>query len=147
MADPIDPGQEKAVTAPARSRNWRFPSTALAIRSVRRELRLFLGTSGLPGTEVDDLVLAACEAASNSIEHARHPTEPYVDVRVEIDGHRVCIVVRDFGRWTTPRIDDGQRGRGLHMMTMLTAVSLTSGPLGTTVTLRNLVDGRPTAPH
>ena len=98
--------------------------------------------SGLPDTEIDDLVLAACEAVTNGIEHARYPTEPFFDVQAEIEGRRVQIVVRDYGRWTTQPVDPGHRGRGLHMMTMLAAVSVTSGPLGTTVTLRNLVDGR-----
>ena len=51
----------------------------------------------------------------------------------------MLIVIRDYGRWVTAGADPGNRGRGLHMMTMLAAVSLTSGPLGTTVTLRNLL--------
>ena len=124
------------------ARDWRFPSTAGSVRSVRRQLRPFLVESGLPEADIDDLVLAACEAVTNGIEHARYPTEPFFDVQAEIEGRRVQIVVRDYGRWTTQRVDPGHRGRGLHMMTMLAAVSVTSGPLGTTVTLRNLVDGR-----
>jgi anti-sigma regulatory factor (Ser/Thr protein kinase) len=104
-------------------------------------------TAGLPEVEVDDLVLATCEAASNGIEHARHPTEPFFDVRADVEQLRVCVVVRDYGRWTTDRKDHGHRGRGLHMMATLAAVSLTAGPLGTTVTLHNLVDGRRPGPQ
>ena len=105
---------------------------------MRQALRPFLQLSALSAHEVDDLLLAACEAAANSIEHAQHPAEPFFDVEAEIDGLRVRIVVRDYGRWS-PGPADSNRGRGLHMMTMLTAVSLTSGPFGTTVTLRNLL--------
>jgi anti-sigma regulatory factor (Ser/Thr protein kinase) len=106
---------------------------------MRLELRPFLAASGLPDADVDDLVLAACEAATNGVEHARHPVQPYFDVDAEVDGHRGRVVVRDYGRWTAGQTDPGDRGRGLHMMTMLAAVSLTSGPDGTTVTLSSLV--------
>jgi anti-sigma regulatory factor (Ser/Thr protein kinase) len=129
------------VAVATRTRNWRFPSTAMSVRTMRRELRPFLASSELPEQDVDDLVLAACEAATNGIEHARHPAEPFFDVQAEIEGRSVRIVVRDYGRWGAPQTAPGDRGRGLHMMTMLAAVSLTSGPLGTSVTLRNLVDG------
>ena len=54
-----------------------------------------------------NLVLAAGEAAANGVEHARHPTEPFFDVQAEIEGHSVRIVVRDYGRWTTPIIGPG----------------------------------------
>jgi anti-sigma regulatory factor (Ser/Thr protein kinase) len=154
VAEPIDPGPVdrsadvdgvtstgSPVAVATRRRVWRFPSTAMSVRTMRRELRPFLASSELPEKEVDDLVLAACEAAANGVEHARHPAEPFFDVQAGIEGRSVCIVVRDYGRWTPPNADPGNRGRGLHMMTMLAAVSLTSGPLGTSVTLRNLVGG------
>ena len=149
MAEPMDSGSDvpggigerTPAAAGTRTRDWRFPSTAQSVRAMRHALRPFLASSGLPEQDVDDLVLAACEAAANGIEHARHPAEPFFDVQAEIAGRSVRIVVRDYGRWTAPQALPGSRGRGLHMMTMLAAVSLTSGPLGTSVTLRNLVDG------
>jgi anti-sigma regulatory factor (Ser/Thr protein kinase) len=141
VAEPIHTGTGSPAAVATRTRDWRFPSTAMSVRTMRRELRPFLASSGLPEQDVDDLVLAACEAAANGVEHARHPAEPFFDVQAEIEGSSVCIVVRDYGRWTPPNADPGNRGRGLHMMTMLAAVSLTSGPLGTSVTLRNLVGG------
>jgi anti-sigma regulatory factor (Ser/Thr protein kinase) len=151
VAEPIDTdltGPSAAVPLAAmpdpRTREWRFPSTAMSVRRMRHELRPFLTGSGLPEAEIDDLVLAACEAATNGIDHAQNPAEPFFDVEAEVDTRRIRIVVRDYGRWTTGRIDHGNRGRGLHMMTALAAVSLTSRPSGTWVTLRNLVDGRPT---
>jgi anti-sigma regulatory factor (Ser/Thr protein kinase) len=121
-----------------RSSEWRFPSTAASVPAVRRALRPFLADAPLPGRDVDDLVLAACEAATNAIEHAQRSTELFFDVRAEIDGASISIVIRDYGRWDVAMPRPGDRGRGLRMMTMLAAVSLISGPLGTSVTLRNL---------
>jgi anti-sigma regulatory factor (Ser/Thr protein kinase) len=123
------------------TKDWRFPTTPFSVRSMRHALRPFLSSSGLPDAEIDDLVLAACEAAANGIEHPRHPDEPYIDVHAEIEGRDVRIVVRDYGRWTAFHDDQGRRGRGLQMMTGLAAVSVTSGPMGTSVILRNQPDG------
>ncbi|HEV7187468.1 MAG TPA: ATP-binding protein [Blastococcus sp.] len=151
MADPVElvggnaNGTAAVLRFPVRvrqTRTWRLPATPLSVREMRRELRPFLAASGLPDDDLDDLVLAACEAAGNGIEHARAPTRPCIDVLAEIDGRRVRIVVRDHGRWDPERHDAGNRGRGLHMMQKLAAVSLTSGPLGTSVTLRSRGDGR-----
>jgi anti-sigma regulatory factor (Ser/Thr protein kinase) len=141
VVEPRQPRPDEAPGADATMhvREWRFPSVATSVRTMRHELRPFLAQSGLRGPEIDDLILAACEAAANGVEHARHPAEPFFEVVAEIDGPRVRIVVRDYGRWTPARADPGERGRGLQMMTMLAAVSLTSGPHGTTITLRNLV--------
>jgi anti-sigma regulatory factor (Ser/Thr protein kinase) len=134
-----DPARPAGAAIAAHSREWRFPSAEMSVRRMRHELRPFLEQSGLSPHEVEDLLLAACEAAANGIEHAQHPAEPFFDVQADIDGPRVRIVVRDYGRWTPGPTDGVNRGRGLHMMTMLAVVSLTSGPLGTTVTLSNLV--------
>jgi anti-sigma regulatory factor (Ser/Thr protein kinase) len=150
VADPIDSAGSIAGSSSSvlefpltarRTRDWRFPLTATSVRGMRRELRSFLTGSRLPDAEIDDLVLAASEAAANGVEHARDPSEPFFDVLAEIDRRRVRIVVRDYGRWATGRHDDQARGRGLRMMSLLAVVSLTSGPLGTTVTLRNCGDG------
>jgi anti-sigma regulatory factor (Ser/Thr protein kinase) len=147
MADPIQAAEGTGGSSASvlefprpvrRTGNWRFPATGLSVREMRRELRPFLTASGLPDAEIDDLVLAACEAAANGVEHARNPTQSCFDVLAEIDGRRIRIVIRDYGRWATGRCE-GHGGRGLHMMSELAAVSLTSGPLGTAVTLRNVV--------
>lgn len=138
MVAPVDARADLAPRPSALIRDWRFPSTAWSVVALRRELRSFLGASGLPSPDLEDLVLAACEAATIGIEHARHPTEPFFDVHAEIDGGLVRVVVRDHGRWTTA---GGDLELGLPLMTGLAAVSLTSGPLGTSVTLSSLVDG------
>ena len=117
---------------------WRFPLTNASVPAVRHALRPFVARAGLPPDEADDLVLAACEAAANVVEHARWSTEAYFDVTFECVGTDVMITVRDHGRWQTGRTPFRSPGRGLSMMMSLAAVTLTSGPEGTTVTLRTL---------
>jgi anti-sigma regulatory factor (Ser/Thr protein kinase) len=121
-----------------RSGAWRFPVAGRSVRGVRRALRPFLAEAELPDNDVEDLVLATCEAAANAVEHAVHPSEDFFDLTAETDDGRVEIVVRDYGRWRTARTPPGEDGRGLLMMSTLAAVTLTSGPFGTTVTLRRL---------
>jgi anti-sigma regulatory factor (Ser/Thr protein kinase) len=99
-------------------------------------LQAFLGGRSLTGDQLYDLVLAACEAASNAIEHAQRPSEPFFDVLTEFDDGRVSILVRDFGEWREG-LAGPHRGRGLGMMRALTDMSLASEPGGTTVTLRS----------
>ena len=139
MADHTDALADATAVAAAerRSGTWRFPVAGTSVRGVRRALRPFLADAELPDNDVDDLVLATCEAAANAVEHAVHPTEHFFDLTAETDDGRVEIVVRDYGRWRTDSTP-GDGGRGLLMMSTLAAVTLTSGPVGTTVTLRRL---------
>jgi len=117
---------------------WRFPLTNASVPAVRHAVRPFVARSGLPDDEAEDLVLATCEAAANVVEHARGSTQAYFDVTFESAGDDVVIMVRDHGRWQAGRTPFGAEGRGLSMMMSLAAVTLTSGPEGTTVTLRSL---------
>ena len=117
-------------------RQWRWPSLLPAVRVMRLELRPLLDLTGLPDDELEDLILAAGEAATNAIEHARVPTLPFFDVLTEVGEHRARIVVQDHGRWRTPTAG-GHRGRGLRMIGLLADATLTVGARGTTVVLRN----------
>ena len=130
------PGPTTVLLTPPSHREWRLPCNAKSIRALRLELRPFLDVTGLPGEELDDLVLAACEAADNAIEHAGAPVAGSFDVSVDVDGVRVEITVRDYGRWRDPVPGDG-RGRGLLMMRNLSALTITVERDGTTVNLQN----------
>ena len=126
-----------AVPAAVRQ-EWRLSCTELSIRSLRQGLRVTLDGYGLAPDTVHDLLLAASEATTNAIEHAQQPSEPFVDVVLEVDDGRVTIVVRDHGQWR-----DGpsgpHRGRGLQMMAALADTTVTTVPQGTTVTMRHPV--------
>jgi len=124
------------VRRPSSRRAWRLSRHGTPIHSLRVELRSYLDVSGLPAEELDDLVLATSEAAANAVEHARCPISNYFDVVAKVDGSDVCITVRDDGRWRDPTPGEG-RGRGLLLMSVLSTLSVTAAPAGTTVTLAN----------
>ena len=115
---------------------WRFPANAHAIPALRRALRRLFTTAGLDDELAYDLLLAACEAATNAVEHAQDPTEPFIDVHFEVAEGQVTITVQDYGRWrngpATPL-----RGRGLAMMHVLADTTVDADREGTTVTMRS----------
>lgn len=122
--------------SPLARREWRLPCTVGAVRLLRLELRAHLETAGLPAAEIGDLVLATSEAAENAVEHPRDRLAGYFDVSVDIAGAAVLIAVHDTGSWRDPVVGLG-RGRGLLLMSNLSALTVTAGPDGTTVTLAN----------
>ncbi len=117
-------------------RQWRWPSVPTALPAMRKELCLLLDLTGLPDDELQDLILAAGEAAANAVEHASDPALPCFDVLAEVGEARACIVIQDHGRWSAPSAG-GDRGRGLQMISFLADATLTVGARGTTVVLRN----------
>jgi anti-sigma regulatory factor (Ser/Thr protein kinase) len=115
---------------------WRLPSVLSSVRGMRRELRGFLDATALSADAIEDLVLAASEAANNAIEHAQQPTKPFFDVCAVVDDGVVTIVIRDHGGWRQPT-SPSIRGRGLAMMEALGDTTVTAGSHGTTVTIRS----------
>jgi anti-sigma regulatory factor (Ser/Thr protein kinase) len=124
------------VSSLERRREWRLPIVHSSVPSLRRELSAFLDPTGLSAEQFYDLILAVCEAATNAVEHAQHPAEPFFDVSAEIDDGKVTIVVQDHGQWLQPT-SSPYRGRGLAMMRVLADTTVAAGPNGTTVTIRN----------
>jgi anti-sigma regulatory factor (Ser/Thr protein kinase) len=116
---------------------WCLPSTESSLPFLRRQLVPLLLPSGLSEDETYDLLLAVCEAASNAIEHAQDPPEPFFDVAADIGPATVLVTVRDRGQWVPPT-PSVFRGRGLQMMRLLADTTVTTSAAGTTVTIRNL---------
>jgi anti-sigma regulatory factor (Ser/Thr protein kinase) len=129
------PAQGAQIPSPARHHEWRLPSVPSSVAMLRRGLRAFLDDAGRSHEEREDLVLATCEAVTNAVEHAEHPTEPFFDVTSRIVEDGVTIVVTDHGQWRPPT-PSAYRGRGLAMMRLLADTTVEPGPDGTTVTLR-----------
>ncbi|MGY2078974.1 ATP-binding protein [Modestobacter sp. SYSU DS0657] len=125
---------------------WRFASVPQSIAGLRRALRRFLAAAELDEDQAYDLTLAACEAATNAIEHAQDPSEPFFDVTAEAGADAVVITVRDYGQWRE-RVPSMDRGRGGMLMSALADITATPGPEGTTVVIRapRAGDGRASA--
>ncbi|QXG77928.1 response regulator [Modestobacter sp. L9-4] len=115
--------------------SWRFPASPRAIPGLRRALRRLLESAGLTEDQSYDLLLAACEAATNAVEHAQDPVEPFIDVTVEASATGVVITVRDYGQWRE-RGASMDRGRGSTLMSAFADISAVPSPEGTTVTIR-----------
>jgi anti-sigma regulatory factor (Ser/Thr protein kinase) len=121
------------------SAEWRFPSVASSIPLIRRRLRTLLDGAGVHPDRTYDLLLAACEAATNAVEHAQDPSEPFVDVAATVAEGRIRITVRDHGQWRErgPSMD---RGRGSTLMSAAGEITATPSPEGTTVVISSLGD-------
>jgi anti-sigma regulatory factor (Ser/Thr protein kinase) len=126
--------QETAPSAPGRHAEWRFPAEAASIPVLRRRLRALLGDADVEYDQAYDLLLAACEAATNAFEHAQDPTEPFFDVTLHVDHEQVRIAVRDYGQWRE-RMPSMDRGRGGTLMSAFGEITATPSPEGTTVTI------------
>ena len=123
-------------TTDVRRCEWRLPSVLSSVPRMRRELHGLLDDTALPADGIEDLVLAASEAANNAVEHAQQPTEPFFDVCAQVEDGAVTIVIRAHGGWRQPAFPS-VRGRGLAMMKALADTTVTGDTHETTVTIRN----------
>ncbi|WP_280216979.1 SpoIIE family protein phosphatase [Nocardia neocaledoniensis] len=98
-----------------------IPAAAAELTGLRRDLYRWFATAAVPHDLAADLVAAANEACSNSVEHAYRDAEPgRVTLTATCEGDRVVIEVADTGRWIPTPTDPGFRGRGVEMMRVLT---------------------------
>jgi anti-sigma regulatory factor (Ser/Thr protein kinase) len=113
----------------------RFPAEVESIPGLRRLLGRWLDEVGATGRDIDDLTLAAAEAAANSIEHAYGLAPGVVELHASTTENAVVTVeIIDFGNWRAAR--GTHRGRGLLLMEGLTdGVEVVRTGEGTTVEL------------
>lgn len=114
------------------------------LRQVRLLVSERAGTAGLDGRRTEDLVLAACELATNSVQHGGG--EGDLQVWYE-DGRLICDVC-DAGHIDDPLVGhrrppaDQAGGRGLWIANQICdLVQVRSGEDGTQVRLQMAVDG------
>ena len=119
-----------------------FGKADLAI--VRHFVAQCARTAGLDTRRNEDLVLAVCEAATNSIQHGGGEGS----LRVWDEDDSLVCSVRDSGRIEDPLVGrerppaDQARGRGLWLANQLCdLVQIRSGEGGTEVRLRMSIDG------
>jgi len=115
-------------------RQWRWQSEPGSVRAMRLELRPVLDTTGLPADDLDDLTLAASEAAADAVDHSRFSDQRYFDVLTEVGEDWAGILIQDHGHWRAP---SGEFDGGLYLMGVLADTTVSVGARGTTVVLRN----------
>lgn len=125
----------RLLTAPARSLSLQPRAEPAAVPELRGRLRRFLERLGLKGDEVEEIVLAACEAAANAIEHPVAPTRQTFDLVASVHGDELVVTVRDSGGWREPGRGQ-EEGRGLELMESLMDVHVQREPGGTEVRMR-----------
>ncbi|GAB4586678.1 SpoIIE family protein phosphatase [Nocardia sp. IFM 10818] len=98
-----------------------LPADAAELSGIRRTLRFWLASAAVPHDTAVDLVAAANEACSNSIEHAYLDSKPgRVVITADCGLDNLTIEVIDGGSWRPLPEDPGHRGRGIAMMRALT---------------------------
>ncbi|HEX6654181.1 MAG TPA: SpoIIE family protein phosphatase [Thermoleophilaceae bacterium] len=116
----------------------RFPAEVQSIPGLRRLLGRWLDEAGATRRDIDDLTLAAAEAAANAIEHAYGLAPGVVELHASTDDDNVTVEISDFGNWRPPR--GTHRGRGLLLMEGLTDdVEVVRTGEGTTVELKRRI--------
>jgi serine phosphatase RsbU (regulator of sigma subunit)/anti-sigma regulatory factor (Ser/Thr protein kinase) len=118
-----------------------LPCSPTTLAPLRRILRQWLAPVGASPLELQDILVAAGEAASNAVEHAYGPGQATYSVEGRLSGERVVITVRDSGSWRERR--RGERGRGTELMReLMDAFEVYSSQRGTTVRLERRLDSR-----
>lgn len=114
-----------------------FPADADELATVRRLLRTWIGLLSIDSLVGQDVLIAACEACANAIEHGyRGAAAGTVRLRVEVTGSDVLITVSDHGRWRPPS-QARDRGHGLKLIrATMREVEITANDLGTTIEMR-----------
>ncbi len=124
-----------------RALRYSMPARPSELFHLRAALRPWARSAGLSDNRIDDLVLAANEAASNAIEHA-YRDDPggtrTVDLRADVglDG-MIVIEVADAGRWREQGESQPHRGHGLTLIrATMASVHIGTSDGRTTVTMR-----------
>ncbi len=114
-----------------------FPADPDELVLVRRQLRAWIGRLSIDALVGQDVLIAACEACANAIEHG-YCGAPAGTVRlqVEVTGSDVLITVSDHGRWRPPS-QARDRGHGLKLIrATMREVEITASDSGTTIEMR-----------
>jgi anti-sigma regulatory factor (Ser/Thr protein kinase) len=107
----------RLATAVAPDIELEIPASFDELAPLRHRLTGWLAALGTSDEDRFAIVLAACEAATNAIEHGYGPVEATVWVSARLDDDEICVNVRDSGAWRDPRGVD--RGRGLTLIEAL----------------------------
>ena len=121
------------------------PARPERLADMRAEMRSWLGSQGVADAVIADVVLAAGEAAANSLEHGyvgradAGPLEWGMSLEA---GRGIVVSVRDRGTWRGAGADP-DRGNGLKLIrALMDDVDIDSSARGTTVTMSRRIEDR-----
>jgi anti-sigma regulatory factor (Ser/Thr protein kinase) len=102
-----------------REAHVRMPAVAEGVAAARHAVAELCSHLGLSRGRTADVELAVTEACANAVVHAYiEPTAAarLVEVDAELQGRRLVVVVRDYGRGISPRSDSPGLGLGLPLI-------------------------------
>jgi serine phosphatase RsbU (regulator of sigma subunit)/anti-sigma regulatory factor (Ser/Thr protein kinase)/GAF domain-containing protein len=115
-----------------------FPADVNRLADVRTALRKWLIRAEVNPDQIHDVLIAAGEAVSNSIEHGhRERPDGVIRLRATVGADVVRLTIVDSGSWKPPRPEDrSHRGRGINLMqALMQDVTIDPETDGTTVHL------------
>jgi serine/threonine-protein kinase RsbW len=103
------------------SARWSFEASREAPGRGRRAISEFAGQAEPTAWALSAITLCVTEAITNVVVHAyRHQQRPgRIELDAELDGHSLCIRVRDHGHGLHPRLDSPGLGLGLPLIAQL----------------------------
>ena len=117
-----------------------WPADPQQLRAIRSAVHQWLAPLGLTDQTHHDLLVAADEAASNSVEHA-YPaaaTGAVVDLTFWTEANTFNLKITDHGTWQPPAAQPNGRVLGITLMQRLVEfVAIHYDTDGTTVLLRH----------
>ena len=98
-----------------------FPADVNRLADVRTALRNWLIRAAVNPDQIHDVLIAAGEAVSNSIEHGhRDSPDGIIRLRATVGADVVRLTIVDSGSWKPPRPEArSHRGRGINLMRAL----------------------------
>ncbi|MGI9005520.1 MAG: ATP-binding SpoIIE family protein phosphatase [Streptosporangiaceae bacterium] len=116
-----------------------FPAGPEGLAPVRSALRAWLARCDLTERTAQDVLIAAGEAVANAYEHGSGGASGRpISVTATATGSDLHLTVTDAGRWKeSAPVPGAYRGHGLPLMrALMSEVTVTPGPAGTTVRMR-----------
>ena len=115
-----------------------FPADVNRLADVRTALRNWLIRAEVNSDQIHDVLIAAGEAVSNSIEHGhRDRPDGVIRLRATVGADVVRLTIVDSGSWKPPQPEArSHRGRGIKLMqALMQDVTIDPETDGTTVHL------------
>lgn len=104
---------------------WSFAVSREAPGQGRSAIREFAASAEPTACALSAIAMCVTEAITNAVVHAyrHHERLGRIEMEAELDGHSLCVRVRDHGHGLKPRLDSPGLGLGLLLIAQLSARS------------------------